>query len=154
MKRIAFVIGFLLLVGLSACHSEKKDAALLSRDFLPQGWERFDFITDTIEVKKPTVYDLSMTVSFTPAYTFDYFSMVFSVFDMEDQPVRTKSYNFRLKDKDGVWKSDLINGCYTFNLPINNEMAFSESGKYKLQLENRMPITPLVGVQHISILSK
>ena len=154
MKRTAFFIGILLLIGLSACKSGKDNTTLLSRDFLPKGWERFDFVTDTLNVKKPTVLDLSMTVSFTPAYTFDYFSTVFTVFDMEDQPLRTKSYNFKLKDKEGTWKSELVDGCYTFTLPINNEMAFNETGMYKLQLENRMPITPLVGIQHISIHSK
>lgn len=155
MKRPIILIWILLLIGLGACNSGVKESdTLLSRDFLPAGWERFDFITDTLNVKKPVTYDLSMTVTFTPEYPFDYFSTVFTVFDMEEQPLRTKSYNFKLKDREGIWKSDLVDGCYTFTLPINNEMAFNEPGMFVLQLENRMPITPLVGIRHISIRSK
>jgi gliding motility-associated lipoprotein GldH len=155
MKRPVFLIWILLLIGLGACNSGVKESdTLLSRDFLPAGWERFDFSTDTLHVKKPVTYDLSMTVTFTPEYPFDYFSTVFTVFDMEEQPLRTKSYNFKLKDREGIWKSDLVDGCYTFTLPINNEMAFNEPGMFVLQLENRMPITPLVGIRHISIRSK
>lgn len=155
MKRPAIFIWMLLLIGLGACNSEKKeDAIILSRSFLPAGWERFDFITDTLNVKKPVVYDLSMTVTFTPEYPFDYFATVFTVFDMEDQPLRTKNYHFKLKDREGAWKSELVDGGYTFTLPINSEMAFNEPGLFVLQLENRMPITPLVGIRNISIRSK
>ena len=39
-------------------------------------------------------------------------------------------------------------------LPINQEMSLNEPGKYLLQLENRMPITPLAGIRHVSIVSK
>ena len=44
----------LFLGGFASCHSQRDDVALMSRDFLAQGWERFDFITNTLEVSKPT----------------------------------------------------------------------------------------------------
>lgn len=154
MKRIKILLGLFFLMGLGACTTQKTDTALLTRDFLPKGWERFDFITKELVIKKPTSLNLNMIVSFDPSYTFDYLSVVFTVFDTEDQPLRSKSYKFNVKDKDGTWKSELIDGRYTFTLPINSEMQFNDPGEYKLQLENRMPITPLVGIRHISIVSK
>ena len=156
MKRFAFIIGLGLLCffGLGSCHSKKSDSVLLSKEFNSSEWERFEFITNELEIKKPTTYDLSMKVTFDDAYPFDYLSVVFSVFDTEDNPLRSKSYKFNLKDGNGTWKSDNNQGLYTFNLPINSEMSFQEPGTYVLQLENRMPTTPLNGIHDISIVSK
>lgn len=151
MKRFAIFFGLVCLLGMSSCHSGKSNSALLSKDFASSGWERFEFINNELEIKKPTTYDLTMKVSFDETYPFDYLSVVFSVFDTEEHPLRSKSYKFKLKDDQGSWKSDLNQGLYTFTLPINSEMSFNEPGLYVLQLENRMPITPLVGIHHISI---
>lgn len=154
MKKTAFfVIGLFLLLGLTSCRSGKDDQALLSRTFLATGWERFDFITKDLEIKRPTTYDLSMKVAFDPSYAYDYLSVVFTVFDSDDHPLRAKSYQFGLKEMDGSWKSELVDGYYTFTLPINSELAFPEPGMYKLQLESRMPITPLAGIHRISIIA-
>lgn len=151
MKRISVVIGLFCLIGLNACHSRKVDPTLLSRDFLSTGWERFDYITKNVEIQQPTTYNLTMKASFDASYPFDYFSVAFTVFDTEDHPLRSKNYKFSLKDYEGVWKSELIDDLYTFTFPINSEMSLNEPGEYIFQLENRMPITPLVGIRHISI---
>jgi len=153
MKRLAFILGLICLLGMSSCHSKKSNTALLSKDFAFTGWERFEFIENNLEVKAPTTYDLTMEVTFDDTYPFDYLSVVFSVFDTEGQPIRSKSYKFNLKDGNGAWKSDASEGLYKFTLPINSEMSFNDPGLYVLQLENRMPITPLVGIHHISIKS-
>lgn len=154
MKKFAVLFGLFFLIAFGSCNTQKGETVLLTRDFSSKGWERFDFITDGYEVKKPITLNLSMIASFEPSYMFDYLSVVFTVFDSEDQPIRSKSYKFNLKDKDGTWKSELKDGCYTFTLPINSEMAFNEPAIYKLQLENRMPITPLAGIHHVSIVAK
>lgn len=151
MKRFSFFIGALVLMMMASCQNGSKDKVLLTRDFHPSGWERFDFITDELDVKQPTTYDITMKASFDDSYTADYFSVVFTVFDSEDQPLRAKNYKFSLKEKDGTWKSDLKDGLYTFTFPINSEMSFNEPGRYILQLENHMPITPLIGIRHISL---
>ena len=125
----------------------------MERDFLPTGWERFDFINKTLEINKPTTYNLTMEVAFDDSYPFDFFSVVFSVFDIEENPLRSKSYKFSLKDSDGQWRSELKDGLNRFTFPINSEMSFNDPGTYTLQLENRMPITPLVGIRHISMVA-
>jgi len=153
MKRIALFIGLLCLAGMFGCHSDQGSKALLSRDFLATGWERFDFISDEVEIKKPTTYNLTMEVSFEETYPFDYFSVVFTVFDTDEHPMRSKGYKFSVKDKENSWKSELKDGYYTFIFPINSEMSFNEPGKYVLQLENRMPTTPLTGVHHVALMT-
>lgn len=154
MKRITIILGVLCMMGLFSCQHNQADKALLSREFTSSGWERFDFVSNELEIKKPTTYDLTMEASFEETYPFDYISVVFTVFDNDDEPMRAKSYKFSVKDKGGTWKSDLKDGLYTFTFPINSEMSFNEPGTYILQLENRMPTTPLSGIHHIALISK
>ena len=79
--------------------------------------------------------------------------VVFTVFDNYDHPLRTKGYKFNLKEKDGSWKSSLTDGSYHFSFPINSELSINEPGKYTFQLENRMPITPLSGINSVEIVN-
>jgi gliding motility-associated lipoprotein GldH len=115
-------------------------------------WERFDFVKSDIEINKATTYDLALSVSFDSTYTYDYLSVVFTVFDSYDNPLRTKAYQFRLKEKDGSWKSTPVDDSYHFSFPINSELTINEPGVYRFQLESRMPITPLYGIKEISII--
>ena len=141
------------MIGLNSCNTSNSGKVLLSRTFPTISWERFDFVKENIEIKKATTYDLVLTASFDPSYTYNYLSVVFTIFDSYGNPFRTKAYQFNLKEKDGSWKSELIDGCYHFSFPINSELTVNEPGVYCFQLESRMPITPLYGIKDISIIS-
>lgn len=154
MKRGFLFLIAVCLIGLFSCDSDKKGDILLSRSFPTSSWERFDFIKDDIEIKKPVTYNLVMTASFEPSYSYDVISVIFTVFDADDRPFRTKSYKFRVKDGYGNWNSELVDGSYNFTFPINTELTINEPGTYRFQLENYMPITPLVGIRDIAILNK
>lgn len=153
MRNVLFCLSVFFMIGMASCHSNKDGNALLSRDFTASGWERFDFITTEVEVKKPVSYDLSMEVAFAPTYPFNELTVVFSVFDADENPLRAKSYRFQLKDVEGQWKSELKNGEYHFSLPINSDLSLNDPGTYRFQLENRMPITPLEGIKRIAIIN-
>lgn len=154
MKRIALLfLGLSIVLGLSCCGTSNDNKVLLYRNFPSNSWERFDFVKGDIEVKKATTYDLALKVSFAPTYAYNNISVVFTIFDSYNNPFRTKAYSFLLKEKDGSWKSTLVDGCYHFSFPINNELTINEPGVYRFQLENRMPITPLTGITEISIIN-
>ena len=154
MKRLFVFLVFVGLVGFSACHSNRKGNVLVSRTFPTSSWERFDFVERDLEVKKSVSYDLVLTATFAPEYPFDYFEMCFTVFDEEDHPLRAKNYRFPIKDRNGSWKSELSENGYCFTFPVNNDLTLNEPGKYKIQIENRMPITPLLGIKEISLVEK
>lgn len=154
MKRIFLFLVLSGLLGFSACHSNRDGNVLVSRVFPTSSWERFDFVEKEFEIKKPVSYDLELSVVFGPDYPFNYFAMSFAVFDDESHPLRAKNYQFSLKDRDGIWKSELSEGVYHFTFPINNELTLTEPGKYKFQIENRMPITPLLGIKEIALIEK
>lgn len=142
------------MVGWTSCQSHKTDKVLLSRTFPTMSWERFDFVKNTLVLDKPMTYDLELEVTFDESYSYNYFSMTFAVFDKAGHPLRAKDYKFILKDRDGVWKSDLVDGQYHFRFPINNELTLNEPDSYTFQVENRMPITPLLGIKELSLISK
>ena len=148
--RFLLVLCALLLCGCSE-NSRETDKAILSRSFFNDTWERFDFVTNEIEINKETTYDLSMDITFTEAYRQNDFSVVFSVFDAYGNPYRSKAYKFTLKDAEGNWKSGFVDGSYTFSLPINKALTLCDPGKYKFQIEHRMPITPIVGVKELKL---
>ena len=150
MKRVAYLV-LVFCFGLCGCGQEENNAELLHRSFYNTIWERFDYVRDTIDIKEGTTYDLSLRISFTEDYSYDYFSMVFTVFDKNANPYRAKAYRFVLKDADGQWNSEKVDGCYTFVLPINKALQITEAGVYCFQIENHMPITPLMGVKELTL---
>lgn len=150
-KRVLFVLACCLCM--MGCNLRKDNNCLLHRDFFNNSWERFDYVYNDIEIQEGCSYDLTAKLSFTDDYPFDYISMVFNVFDEEGTPYRSKGYKFKLKDAEGQWNSELKDGCYTFELPINKELQLTEKGKYRFQIENRMPITPLMGVKELSLVN-
>ena len=150
MKRhliIAIAFSFLLC----GCRQKEKDVALLHRDFYETLWERFDYVFNDIEIKEVTTFDLSLRISFTEKYAYDNISLVFTIFDANGTPYRSKGYQFSLKDSDGQRKSQLSNGCYTFELPVNKSLQITEPGTYRFQIEYRMPITPILGVKELTL---
>ena len=149
-KSVLLALAFLFCLG--GCKQQGEDAELLQRSFYNNQWERFDYVRNNVQVKEATTYDLSLRVSFTEEYPYDYFSMVFAIHDEEENPYRARGYKFKLKDKDGNWNSEMKDGCYTYVLPINKQLQITDPGQYQFKIEQRMPITPLVGVKEIALI--
>ena len=153
MRKLSLYIVLISLVGLFGCGQKENDKYIIQRDFYQTTWERFDYVKNTINIEKETTFDLSMDISFTDDYPYDDFSMVFTVFDNNDNPYRSKAYKFNLKDSEGNWNSQKKEGCYTFSLPINKALQIIDAGSYRFQVEYRMPITPLVGVKQLKLVN-
>lgn len=153
MKRTLLYIALFAFLTMVSCNHQQSNSTLIERTFHADTWERFDYASNTIEVKEPTTYDLSLNISFTEAYPYNDFSMVFTVFSADQTPYRSRAYKFKLKDADGGWNSQLTNGCYTFELPINKAFQITEDGTYRFQIEYRMPVTPIAGVRHLSLVA-
>lgn len=152
MKKIVLIVGCLLC--LFGCVQKEENKVVLHREFFETLWERFDYVQDNIEVKAETTYNLTLKMAFTDDYSFNDFSMVFTVFSSDGEPYRSKGYKFNLKDNEGNWNVEKVDGCHTFVLPINKSLRITEAGTYTFQIENRMPLTPLVGVKELTLLNE
>lgn len=152
MKRI--IVMLLVVCGcLAGCGSQQNNRELMQRSFYNTVWERFDDVDQNIEITEPTTFNLSLKISFTDDYPYDYIDLVFVVFTPDGDRYRGKEYIPKLKDPDGHWSAELVDGCYTFNLPINKELKISDAGTYRFHIEQKMPITPLVGVKELTLLN-
>lgn len=156
MKRY-FIIALAFCFLLSGCQNGKEsrrgmNAELLHRDFYGNLWERFDYVKEKVTIKENTTFDLNLHLSFTDDYPYDNISLVFTVFDEDGTPYRSKGYKFTVKDKEGNWKTTVKDdGSYTFELPINKSLQISEPGVYCFQMEYRMPKTPIIGIKSLTL---
>ena len=146
-----FIFAFFLLP--FGCGQQVNNKELLQRSFYETVWESFDYVTKDVDITKATTYNLSLRISFTDDYPYNDISMIFTVFDEHENPYRAKGYKFNLKDEEGHWNVEKVDGCYTFTLPINKQLMITDPGKYQFRLEQKMPITPVVGVKELAIIN-
>lgn len=142
-----------LLFAFVSCNNTKQNNVILSQTFDEQGWEKFSPIYSDVEITKPVTYDLSLKVAFTDNYVDNDFRVVFTVFDSFGVPYRAKSYCFKIKDSDGRWKAEKNGQVYEYTLPINNCLSLTDAGKYRFQIDSRMPITPVMGIQKMELVN-
>lgn len=157
--RVLYSIVLLLSLFLSSC-SNKQDNIVIYREFGNQEWERFEYLTGNLDVRKTSQkYDVVMEVTVNDSYPNVYENhqsdapLLFNltIKNPDSNGGRSKDFRFTLKDKDGNWKADKKNGYYIFRLPVMSEMSFSENGIYSFKVENKYPKDPLQGIKSIKI---
>lgn len=158
-KGVLFVFVLIMTaLTLSSC-GRKQDGTVVAVDFQAETWGRFDYIDATYNVKKaPMTADLVLFVTVS-----DVFPSIYPYYDNNDKlsiclsisspdgTGRNREYQFRLKDKDGNFKSERIDGYYNFELPLISGMSFSEPGDYTFRIENKYPKDPLYGIKSLTI---
>ena len=141
--------------------TEKQDSVVLSKDFQGETWGRFDYLEATYNVvKAPMTADVVMDIAVTDVYPNIYpyhedddgtFVITLSI-NAPDGSQRSREFTFRLKDRNGNFKSEKTEGYYHFELPLINGMSFSEKGEYHFKVENKYSKDPLYGVKSLRII--
>ena len=160
-NRLSIFIALIIMVfGLSSC-SEKQDNTVVFRDFSGEQWGRFDYLeADYNVVKAPMTADLVMELEVSDVYPNIYpyhgdndgnFVITLSI-NAPDGSQRSREFSFRLKDKDGNFKSEKTEGYYHFELPLINGMSFNEKGEYHFKIENKYSKDPLYGIKSLRII--
>lgn len=157
------IVLIVFLLGLVACSgslSEKRSNTILSRDFQGDMWNRFDFLEASFNVENaPMNVDLVMELDVNDVYPSDYpyhgddglFTMTLSI-DSPSGGQRSREFNFHLKDTEGKFKSENIDGYYHFTLPLIDGQSFNENGEYHFRVENKYSKDPLCGIKRLSII--
>ena len=156
-----FILGLLLAIsiGLTSCTNNDHEV-VVNKEFTNEEWARFDYLQGEFIVKDaPEKYDVVMEVVVTDVFPNIYksyqdkgvLSVNMTISNPDGSGKRSRDYNFKLKDKDVNWKSEKINGYYTFKLPIISEMTFTEEGAYRFKIENKYTKDPLYGIKSLTI---
>ena len=140
--------------------SKKQDGAVLSRDFEGEMWSRFDYLEASYNVvKAPMTADLVMDIDISDVFPNIYpyhedddgvFVVTLSIV-APDGSKRSREFKFSLKDNDGKFKSEKVNGYYHYVLPLINDMSFSEKGEYHFKIENKYTKDPLYGIKRLNV---
>ena len=157
------LLGVIALIVFALNHvscSEKQGSSVISREFQGEIWGRFDYLeADYNVVKAPMTADVVMDIEVTDVYPNIYpyhekdgglFVIVLCI-DGPDGSRRAREYKFRLKDEEGNFKSEKVDGYYHFELPLINEMSFNEKGDYHFMIENKYTKDPLYGIKSLNI---
>ena len=154
-----FIVLIIIVFGMMSC-GKKQESIVISRNFDGEIWGRFDFLeADFNVVKAPMTADLVMDIDvsevFPNIYPYqdadDGLFIITLTINAPDGGRRSREYKFRLKDSYGNFKSEKIDGYYHYELPLINEMNFSENGIYKFKVENKYPKEPLYGIKSLNI---
>lgn len=158
MNRYIKII-ILFLIFLSSC-AKKQNNIVISKNFSNEEWARFDYLNGEFEITKaPAVYNIVMEITVSEVYPNIYpyhqddgsFLFNMTIKSPENEGFRSRDYKFRLKDKEGNWKADKVDGYYTFHLPIINDITFSETGVYRFIIENKYTKNPLFGIKDLTL---
>ena len=147
------------MIAFVSCSGRQNEQIVVSRDFPEGQWGRFDDITAVFNaVKAPVIVDVIMEVTVSDDFpdVYEYYKseggFAFCMsFEGADGSRRAREYGFALKDNDGNWKSEKIDGCYHFQFSLISELNINEVGEYKFNIENKYPRDPLYGIRNLTL---
>lgn len=147
-----------IIMGSVSC-SDKQDTLVMSKEFAEEKWGRFDLLkVDYNLLKAPTTVDVIMELTVSedfpnvyPFYKNDRDLIFCMLVEFPDGSHRVRDYKYPLKDRDGNWKSEKIDGYYHFKFMLISELNISESGICKFTIENKYSKDPLYGIKNMTI---
>jgi gliding motility-associated lipoprotein GldH len=116
-------------------------------------WNRFDFIEFEVPVEEGDKLDFDLFLRHHIAFPYDKL-FVNITFYLPGGEFRSANYDFELKDKEGNWLADGMGELWDIELPIRNELKFSETGLCKVRLENQYPKTITPGIIELGLIVK
>lgn len=136
---------------LTSC-SGPQNKEIVERNFYNNTWNRFDYINSEFEVKNISdVYQLVMDVKLTDEYPDEYVQFNLSVFYPNDGGYRSNNFRYRVKDVNGKWNTEQVDGFYNFEFTINSKLEFGDKGVYKFMIENKYPKFDLYGINQLHL---
>lgn len=158
-QRIWAIAMIMIALGFIACSNKQNEQIVVSKDFPNEQWGRFDNVIASFNaVKVPTVVDVIMEITVSDDFpdVYEYYKsenkFCFCMsYEGADGSHRAREYSFMLKDNDGNWKSEKIDGFYHFQFSLINELNINEVGENKFNIENKYPRDPLYGIKNLTL---
>lgn len=143
-----FLIGFSLLVGLTACGPNYHFSTTI--DISNDAWSYdqvldFEFeITDTLQI-----YNLLLDITHDKEYSYQNLYTRIGTFFPSGQNIK-ETLSLELASKTGEWQGDCGSRYCKVQIPIQEGAFFNQAGKYKISLEQFMRKNPIQGINKIS----
>lgn len=159
IQYISAIAMIIIALTFLSCSGRQNEQIVVSRDFPEEQWGRFDNVTATFNaVKTPATVDVIMEITVSDDFpdVYEYYKseneFAFCMsFEGADGSRRAREYSFVLKDGDGNWKSEKIDGYYHFQFSLISELNINEIGENKFNIENKYPRDPLYGIKNLTL---
>jgi gliding motility-associated lipoprotein GldH len=150
MKRLLTLM-LLLAVLLSSC---KEPAVFREYVKMPNvNWERFNILEFDVPVKNGDQLDFFLFMRHHTDFPYDklYVNITFYAPDGE---MRSRDYEFNLKDEEGNWLADGMGELWDIELPVRKGMPFYKNGTCKVRVENKYTKYDTPGIIEVGLIVK
>ena len=150
MKRL-FLLTIISIVLLSSCGDN-----VVFRQYNKMenvSWNRFDFQTFEVPVEQNDMLDFYLALRHHT--NFPYKKLWVNItFYLPDGSMRSRDYDFMLKDEEGNWIAEGLGELWDIELPIRKEMLFNKAGICKVRIENKHSKYEMPGVIEVGLVVK
>lgn len=116
-------------------------------------WNRFDIQNFEVPVEKDDVFDFYLAIRHHT--DFPYKKVWVNVtFYKPDGSMRSRDFDFDLKDENGEWLGDGMGELWDIELPVHNEMTFNQSGTCRVRIENKNSKYETPGIIEVGLIVK
>ena len=114
-------------------------------------WNRFDFQEFEVRVEQGDILDFYLALRHHT--DFPYKKLWVNVtFYPPDGSMRSRDYDFMLKDAEGNWIADGMGELWDIELLIRKEMLFTKTGICKVRIENKHSKYEIPGVIEVGLI--
>ena len=132
MKRIFYIALFLALI--AGCGQRKPVSQVYH--FKNATWERFKHLNFELPVENTRQqYDLTLVMRYSDKLSENALPVNVVMITPEGEE-RIKEYTFFVKDNNGNFAGNPVNGIYQMVIPIRKEVRFGKKGMVKFEIEN------------------
>lgn len=115
-------------------------------------WNRFSFVKFEVNIiDTETEYDIYLNFRHLPEYPYSDFNFNFTIYTPSDE-MRTMDYEIDLFDKKGILRSECLGDYCDLKIPVRMGFRFSEPGKAKFEIENKMTKLETHGVMEVGLI--
>jgi gliding motility-associated lipoprotein GldH len=114
-------------------------------------WNRFKELSFSFDIKDTArVYDMELLFRHHTMYPYQDIFVTLAIFSPSGER-RVGDFHLPVRDKNGVFYSQGNGDLWDIDLPLYKMMRFTEPGKYKVEIENRMDKFDTEGVMEVGL---
>lgn len=116
-------------------------------------WTRFNILEYEVPVNEDDVLDFNLFLRHHTDFPYDKL-FVNITFYTPGGDMRSRDYDFDLKDYRGDWLANGMGELWDLEIPIRKEMPFFKNGICKVRVENKYPKFDTPGIIEIGLIVK